>query len=343
MSRFRLSIYIYMLAAVWTPPSFAAAPNLWRVVVPVADLRSEPKDAPKDTYAHDPLQESQLLFGERVRVHETKGEWALVEGIEQDEFTHKKKWEGYPGWVRAAALERDGDAADVAPNGVVRRLWAAVYSGESRRSSILANIPIGSLVRILREKSDRTEIVYRGGKSAWMSKRDIERLSAGPSDLPTENILGAEVWTTARRFLGVPYYWGGMSMYQKNFRDAVTGVDCSGLTHLCYRAAGIRIPRDSHEQWMSASPVQRSSLRRGDLVFLANSEKPERVVHVMMYAGGEFLIEGPGTGQRVRRVTFKKKLGQRLSLTESGDTVGPKVVYFGRPAIRPFVPSFIDR
>ena len=164
-------------------------------------------------------------------------------------------------------------------------------------------------------------------RRGWVRRTDVD-ISGRPRP---GGLLGAAVWKNIRRFVGVPYYWGGLSAYRRDYGSAVTGVDCSGLTHLAYRAAGLDIPRDSHEQWMNSEPVRRADLRRGDLIFLSNTEKPDKIVHVAMYAGGEFLIEGPGTGLNVRRITFKKKFGKRLSQIESGDRAGEKIVRFGRP------------
>lgn len=319
---FRTGIILFSAVAVFLSP--AHAETQWmRVVVPVANLRSEPKDAAPDTYVHDPLQESQLLYGERVLVHDIKDDWALVEGVDQIEYTHKKKWEGYPGWIKIRVL---GKIETSGSRAVVRRAWAYMHANPNSISEKIIRVPFGSFIKILNEKENWCEVSAPSGR-AWMRRRDL----AFESSPPAQAVIQTRVWKNVRGFIGVPYYWGGLSPYHPKYKEAVTGVDCSGLTHLAYRAAGIEIPRDSHEQWMMSAPVKRADLKRGDLVFLANVEKPERVVHVAMYVGGDFLIEGPGTGLKVHRVTFRKKFGKRLGKMESGDTVGKKVVYFGRP------------
>lgn len=309
------------------PASSSADPVPMRVAVPVADVRSEMKDAAPDTHANDPLEETQILFGERVRVHERRDGWARVECPEQREYTHKNSWEGYPGWVRETALE-PMDGVHPVFRGAVHRPWADIRQKPSSAAPVVIRVPFGSRIDVL---SDPNLCWYRvrasGGSVGWMRVRDVRPAWRNPP----EYILRTDVWTHVRRFLGTPYYWGGLSAHAREYRTSFTGVDCSGLIHLAYRAAGVNLPRDSHEQWMTSAPVRRADLARGDLVFLANAAKPTKIVHVMMYVGGEFLIEGPGTGMNVRRVTFQKKLGQRLSRIESGDTVGPKVVYFGRP------------
>ena len=60
--------------------------------------------------------------------------------------------------------------------------------------------------------------------------------------------------------LGKPYQWGGTGP------DAF---DCSGLTMMAYRAAGISIPRTSQQQWVFGKQIPASQVRPGDLVFFA--------------------------------------------------------------------------
>ncbi|OGH63277.1 MAG: hypothetical protein A3G34_15605 [Candidatus Lindowbacteria bacterium RIFCSPLOWO2_12_FULL_62_27] len=306
-----------------------ASDEIMRVIVPVADVRSEPKDA-IDSYVHDPLQETQLLFGETVVIREWRDDWALVEVPGQAEYTHKKQWEGYPGWVRRSALSAV-PAAPGGASGVARRGWSDIFPAPAglfgEKSDPLLTIPFGSRLSVLGRRGGWMEVSYHGGLTGWMRKKDV-RLVDGPKSSEWRTRL--EILKNAQGFIRTPYYWGGLSPYGPDYRRAVTGVDCSGLAHVAYRAAGLSIPRDSHEQWMVSRAIRRRDLRRGDLVFLANAKKPDRVVHVMIFAGGEYLIEGPGTGQAVRRVTFKQKLGQRLSQMDSGDTATEKVVYFGR-------------
>jgi cell wall-associated NlpC family hydrolase len=84
---------------------------------------------------------------------------------------------------------------------------------------------------------------------------------------------------TARRFLGVPYLWGGMS---------ALGLDCSGLVSQVYGAHGVTLPRDARHavRRPGAAPVDKAQLRPGDLVFFGKS----KITHVGMYVGdGRFI------------------------------------------------------
>jgi cell wall-associated NlpC family hydrolase len=139
----------------------------------------------------------------------------------------------------------------------------------------------------------------------------------------------------ASQFLGTPYLWGGMT-YGNGPSQALVdkqvkyGVDCSGLVHLCYRMAHHQIPRDSHDQWMDAEKIKRAQLLPADLIFSAKAANPKKVTHVALYAGNNQIIEAPQTGLFVRKISFKEKYGKELSQVESGDTVGERVIYFGR-------------
>jgi cell wall-associated NlpC family hydrolase len=65
---------------------------------------------------------------------------------------------------------------------------------------------------------------------------------------------------TAKRFLEVPYLWGGRT---------AQGLDCSALVQLSLAAAGIAVPRDSAPQRTSVGHrvLGDAPPRTGDLVF----------------------------------------------------------------------------
>ena len=103
--------------------------------------------------------------------------------------------------------------------------------------------------------------------------------------------LRAELVLTAKRFIGVPYRWGGES--------SENGFDCSGLTMVCYRLNGLNLQRNSRAQYKTGRSVKKSQLRKGDLVFFATGGG-KRVSHVGMYIGDGKFIHAPRTGKKVR-------------------------------------------
>jgi peptidoglycan DL-endopeptidase CwlO len=101
--------------------------------------------------------------------------------------------------------------------------------------------------------------------------------------------------------LGKPYQWGATGP------DAF---DCSGLTMMAYRAAGIAIPRTSQQQWASGRQVPASQVQPGDLVFFAGSDGTIAAPgHVGIVTGHDTMIDAPYTGQVVREESFSGSTG----------------------------------
>jgi cell wall-associated NlpC family hydrolase len=72
----------------------------------------------------------------------------------------------------------------------------------------------------------------------------------------------------ARAFLGSPYEWGGLT---------TTGIDCSGLVHMAFRASGRLVPRDSWQQEAVGSEVAPGAECPGDLVFYGEAKRADHV------------------------------------------------------------------
>jgi hypothetical protein len=103
--------------------------------------------------------------------------------------------------------------------------------------------------------------------------------------------LRDEIVSTAESFIGVPYSWGGASPQQ--------GFDCSGLTMAVYKLNGLKLPRSSKDQFAVGTPISRSQLSRGDLVFFATSQG-KKVTHVGIYMGSGQFMHAPGKDKRIR-------------------------------------------
>jgi len=164
-------------------------------------------------------------------------------------------------------------------------------------------------------------------RTALTDDLTTRRMVDRPSD-PESDVREA-LLQEARRHLGEPYYWGGRSIADPSYHKTATGVDCSGLVNSSFWRLGWLVPRDAHEQWMKARRIEAKEMKPGDLIFLAAASKPDKIVHVAFYAGGERILEAPQTGERVREIPFHDRFGvERLSL-KNGETVGDRVIYFG--------------
>jgi hypothetical protein len=116
-----------------------------------------------------------------------------------------------------------------------------------------------------------------------------EEYAVSQKEARGEAYLREELVRSAKSFLGVPYLWGGSS--------AETGFDCSGLTMTVYQLNGLDLPRTTREQFGSGTSVDRSSLKKGDLVFFASAG--DKISHVGIYAGNGLFIHAPGRGKKI--------------------------------------------
>ncbi len=106
-----------------------------------------------------------------------------------------------------------------------------------------------------------------------------------PGNVPDPGGSGnSAVVAIARRYLGVPYVWGGASP---------SGFDCSGLTMYCYAQVGVGLSHGATDQQRASTPVPISALQPGDLVFFGSASYSH---HVGIYAGGGSMIHAPHTG-----------------------------------------------
>jgi len=108
---------------------------------------------------------------------------------------------------------------------------------------------------------------------------------AGRPSTPVQN----EVIKTAHSLLGTPYKYGGTTP---------EGFDCSGFVNFVYRnAAGVALPRETHELVRAGRPVLVAELRPADLVyFKIEHQKP---LHVGIYLGEGRFIHSPSTRGKV--------------------------------------------
>jgi hypothetical protein len=113
--------------------------------------------------------------------------------------------------------------------------------------------------------------------------------SAVSSDASTSDTsAGQAVVTEAKKYLGVPYVWGGT--------DPTKGLDCSGLVQLVYKKLGIDLPRVSYEQAKAGTAVPSlDQAKPGDILAFGSP-----VHHVAIYIGDNKMIEAPRPGKDVR-------------------------------------------
>lgn len=192
-----------------------------RVSAPVAPLRREPRAGAE--------QIDQLLFGERFSVLRSEDGFAWGQAPRG----------GYVGW----AAEDDLAADLIEPTHRVNVIRTIALAAPAVRAPATAAVSLNALARVEESEGDFSRVAGLG----WLPTRHLASVGLG----------FRPVVETARRFLGVPYSWGGKDGF---------GLDCSGLVQQAFWAAGLGCPRDADQQAALGRAVAREDLAAGDLV-----------------------------------------------------------------------------
>lgn len=112
----------------------------------------------------------------------------------------------------------------------------------------------------------------------------------GTADAAASNggVTGADVVADAKKYLGVPYVFGGTS---------ASGLDCSGLVQRVFKDLGIDVPRlVSGQSTVGTEVPSLAQARPGDIIVCNGGE------HIVIYAGDGKVIHAPSEGRNVSLV-----------------------------------------
>ncbi|WP_163239091.1 C40 family peptidase [Clostridium sporogenes] len=171
--------------------------------------------------------------------------------------------------------------------GIVTASSLNIRSGASTSSSIIGSVPKGAKVTIEKEKSQPGWYYIQYGSNGGYVSSDYVQITDGNGS--TGNSSENEIVQYAKKFLGVPYVWGGTTP---------NGFDCSGFVQYVYAHFGKQLPRTTYTQVKCGTAVSLNNLRPGDLVFFyPGSNGPD---HVGIYIGNNQYIHAPHTGDHVK-------------------------------------------
>lgn len=108
-------------------------------------------------------------------------------------------------------------------------------------------------------------------------------------NFPVVNGVRGKLIQCAKKYLGVPYRYGGADE---------DGMDCSGFVYRVVMDAGLeKLPKSSSDMFAKAAPIERDEMIPGDLVFFI---RDGLIFHVAIFLGENQIIhsisDGPKTG-----------------------------------------------
>jgi gamma-D-glutamyl-L-lysine dipeptidyl-peptidase len=249
----------------------------------VADLRREPRSLSERL--------NQALFGDAVRLLETRGEWVRVR-LERD---------GYLGWLQSSALfcceQNEVQRYQQSCTHLVCSGNAPAYQdidgGEEKELVQIGLLPFGAGVASGERRGDMLAVRKPDGSCWWVPEHHLLPIS----ERPEPDAAGiTHTLETIQRMIGTPYLWGGSTPF---------GYDCSGLAQVFWSFLGVPLPRDADQQFAAGIPVE-GEFQPGDLLFFGEVRDQDllpgepgaprrKITHVAISLGGDKLIHSNGS------------------------------------------------
>lgn len=242
----------------------------WALVsISVACLRGEPRSGAELV--------SQAIMGTPVKVLECDGGMSRVQTPD-----------GYISYVTDSSLQflsaGEFSAWKKARRVVVTANLSMAYEKPVENiDAAVSDLLLGNILEYKGETAGFVQVSLPDGRTGYVKKTDVKEFSEWAKqnfDMPT-------IERSARRMMGTPYLWGGMSAKM---------ADCSGFVRTAYFSNGIILQRDASQQALTGKKIDpkkwRTEAEPGDLIFIGT--KSGKVTHVAMYIGNGKYIHSSG-------------------------------------------------
>jgi len=125
-------------------------------------------------------------------------------------------------------------------------------------------------------------------------KAEVESLKenltmADESPQESTQLIGQKIVDVALKYLGLPYKYGGESLW---------GIDCSAFVRRVWGFFGLDLPRTSREQFSFGQRTSIKDLKPGDLVFF-HKQGRKSISHVGIYIGDSKFVHASGIDHKV--------------------------------------------
>ena len=202
---------------------------------------------------------TQLLFGEGFEIMETRNQWRRI----------RTDFDQYEGWVdeKQFVLITDPDHKKLVESSSILTLdLLQVAIEQDRMIPVLLGSTLPSFIAgnfVLGDKEYSYEGNVRNCSKEYTKKTVVDN---------------------AMMYFNAPYLWGGRSPF---------GIDCSGLTQMAYKMAGIKLWRDANQQ--ASQGITLHLLEEsvpGDLAFFDNEDG--NITHTGILLSGNQVIHASG-------------------------------------------------
>ncbi|WP_242454135.1 C40 family peptidase [Bailinhaonella thermotolerans] len=183
-----------------------------------------------------------------------------------------------------AVVSRDTGRALGLPQGNALLISAPKVDSGKLRKALTPHLPKGAKAVVI------DPVLKVPGKVTGGDKKLNGQTWPSSAFMSAEQIRTA--LTAAGTKLGRPYVWGA---------EGPDTFDCSGLVQWAFARAGVRMPRVTHQQWVTGPQVPLSQIQPGDLLFWrSDPTNPGYISHVAIYWGDGKMIQAPRTGDVVK-------------------------------------------
>ena len=203
---------------------------------------------------------TQVMFGEHLEIFETLNNWVKIKSV----------FDGYEGWIDKKTLIEisEKEFQEISKNSFVLPDLFVQASDENNSPYFLS---AGSSLPYF----NKSDLTFKIGHKNFKLKQKPLSIEGTPREI---------IKNTALSFLNSTYLWGGKNPF---------GIDCSGLSQVCYKIAGLTIPRDASQQVKSGTPVSfLENSNPGDLAFFDNEEG--NITHVGIILSPNSIIHASG-------------------------------------------------